>query len=162
MRYHELNGFSSLPEVLWHPEASMLIGADLTLSQLFKDPTLSRGAKSANEGFVWPTDRIPHLDKLVQPFNELRIQQSENGRSTPLFNGGLTISSPRDRKLDAPASIEIAKRTLLSGGVILAMRTVAGLFTQNVKIPDAAVFPLVGVVIGPQALGGSLSMQTQH
>jgi hypothetical protein len=53
MRYHELNGFSSLPDILWHPEASKLIGADLTLSQLFKESTLSRGAKSANESFIW-------------------------------------------------------------------------------------------------------------
>jgi hypothetical protein len=53
IRYHELNGFSSLPDILWHPEASKLIESDLALSQLFKKSTLSRGAKSANEGFVW-------------------------------------------------------------------------------------------------------------
>jgi potassium/hydrogen antiporter len=52
-----------------------------------------------------------------------------------------------------PASIEIAKQTLLSGGIILAAGTVAGLFAQKAKIPDVAVFPLVGVVLGPQALG---------
>jgi potassium/hydrogen antiporter len=55
--------------------------------------------------------------------------------------------------LDMPASIEIAKQTLLSGGIILAAGTVAGLFAQKAKIPDVAVFPLVGVVLGPQALG---------
>ena len=52
-----------------------------------------------------------------------------------------------------PASIEIAKQTLLSAGIILAIGTVAGLFAQKVKIPDVAVFPIVGMVIGPQALG---------
>src|SRR5215831_3650348 len=51
------------------------------------------------------------------------------------------------------ASIEIAKQTLLSGGIILAIGTVAGLFAQKTKIPDVAVFPIVGMVIGPQALG---------
>jgi potassium/hydrogen antiporter len=55
--------------------------------------------------------------------------------------------------LDMPASIEIAKQTLLSGGIILAVGTVAGLFAHKAKIPDVAVFPLVGMVIGPQALG---------
>jgi potassium/hydrogen antiporter len=55
--------------------------------------------------------------------------------------------------LDMPASIEIAKQTLLSGGIILAVGTIAGLFAQKAKIPDVAVFPLVGVVLGPQALG---------
>jgi cell volume regulation protein A len=52
-----------------------------------------------------------------------------------------------------PASIEIAKQTLLSAGIILAIGTVTGLFAQKVKIPDVAVFPIVGMAIGPQALG---------
>jgi cell volume regulation protein A len=52
-----------------------------------------------------------------------------------------------------PASIEIAKQTLLAGGIILAIGTVAGLFAQKAKIPDVALFPIVGMVIGPQALG---------
>ena len=52
-----------------------------------------------------------------------------------------------------PASIEIAKQTLLAGGIILAIGTVAGLFAQKAKLPDVALFPIVGMVIGPQALG---------
>jgi potassium/hydrogen antiporter len=52
-----------------------------------------------------------------------------------------------------PASIEVAKQMLLSGGIILATGTVAGLFAQKTKVPDVAVFPIVGMVIGPQALG---------
>jgi cell volume regulation protein A len=52
-----------------------------------------------------------------------------------------------------PASIEIAKHTLLSAGIILAIGTVAGLLAQKVKIPDVAVFPIVGMMVGPQALG---------
>jgi cell volume regulation protein A len=55
--------------------------------------------------------------------------------------------------LDIPASIEMAKQTLLSGGIVLAIGTVAGLFAQKAKIPDVAVFPLVGMAIGPHALG---------
>jgi cell volume regulation protein A len=55
--------------------------------------------------------------------------------------------------LDAPASIEIARHTLLSCGLILAVGTVAGLLAHKSKIPDVAVFPLVGMLIGPQALG---------
>jgi hypothetical protein len=51
--------------------------------------------------------------------------------------------------LDTPASIEITKQTLLSAGI----GTVAGVFTQKVTIPDVAVFPIVGTMIGPQALG---------
>jgi len=55
--------------------------------------------------------------------------------------------------LDQPASVEIAKQTLMSGGLILAVGTVAGLFAQKTKIPDVAVFLVAGMMIGPQALG---------
>jgi hypothetical protein len=52
IRYHELNGFSSLPDILWHPETRNFIEANLGLRRLFKKSTSSRGAKKANEGFV--------------------------------------------------------------------------------------------------------------
>ena len=55
--------------------------------------------------------------------------------------------------MEVPASIEIAKHTLLSGGLILAIGTIAGLVAQKIRIPDVAAFPIVGMVIGPQALG---------
>ena len=52
-----------------------------------------------------------------------------------------------------PASVEIAKHTLMAGGLILAIGTVTGLLAQKIKIPDVAVFLLAGMLIGPQALG---------
>ena len=55
--------------------------------------------------------------------------------------------------MDAPASIEIAKHTLFSGGLILAVGTVTGLIAQKMKIPDVAAFPIVGMVMGPEAFG---------
>jgi len=55
--------------------------------------------------------------------------------------------------LAAQASIEIAKHTLISGGVILAFGTVTGLIAQKIKVPDVAVFLIVGVLIGPEVLG---------
>jgi potassium/hydrogen antiporter len=58
-----------------------------------------------------------------------------------------------EKKLELPASIEIAKHTLLSGGLILAIGTITGLLAQKIKIPDVAVFPIIGIVIGPQVLG---------
>jgi cell volume regulation protein A len=56
-------------------------------------------------------------------------------------------------KLETSASLEIAKHTLLSCGVILAVGTLAGLAAQKIRIPDVAVFLIVGIAIGPQALG---------
>jgi potassium/hydrogen antiporter len=55
--------------------------------------------------------------------------------------------------LEASASIEIAKHTLLSCGLILAIGTLAGLLAQKIRIPDVAVFLVTGIAIGPQALG---------
>ena len=55
--------------------------------------------------------------------------------------------------MEASASIEIAKHTLLSCGLILAIGTLAGLLAQKIRIPDVAVFLVVGMAIGPRALG---------
>jgi potassium/hydrogen antiporter len=55
--------------------------------------------------------------------------------------------------LETSASIEIARHTLLSCGVILAVGTLAGLLAQKIRIPDVAIFLLAGIAIGPQALG---------
>ena len=55
--------------------------------------------------------------------------------------------------MSASASIEIAKHTLLAGGLILAIGTITGLLAQKIKIPDVAVFLIVGMAIGPEALG---------
>jgi potassium/hydrogen antiporter len=55
--------------------------------------------------------------------------------------------------LEASASIEVAKHTLLSCGMILAIGTLASLLAQKIRIPDVAVFLVTGIAIGPQALG---------
>ena len=55
--------------------------------------------------------------------------------------------------MEASASIEIAKHTLLSGGIILAIGTLTGLLAQKIKVPDVAVFLIVGMLIGPDVLG---------
>ena len=55
--------------------------------------------------------------------------------------------------LEASASIEIAKHTLLSAGLILAIGIVTSLLAQKIKIPDVAVFLIAGMAIGPEALG---------
>jgi cell volume regulation protein A len=54
--------------------------------------------------------------------------------------------------LEPSASIEIARHTLLSCGLILAVGTVAGFLAQKIRIPDVAVFLVAGITIGPHAL----------
>src|SRR5205085_9447150 len=49
--------------------------------------------------------------------------------------------------------IEVAKHTLLSCGLILAIGTIAGVLARRVRIPDVAVFLVTGIAVGPHALG---------
>src|SRR3979409_2651910 len=47
----------------------------------------------------------------------------------------------------------MAKHTLLSCGLILAIGTLTAVVAQKIKIPDVAIFLIVGMLIGPAALG---------
>jgi len=51
------------------------------------------------------------------------------------------------------SSIELARHTLLSCGLILAIGTLAAFVAQKIRIPDVAIFLLTGIAIGPHALG---------
>jgi len=55
--------------------------------------------------------------------------------------------------VDTSSSIEIAKHTLLSCGLILAIGTVTAFLAQKIRIPDVALFLVAGIAIGPHALG---------
>ncbi|WP_213774489.1 sodium:proton antiporter [Bradyrhizobium sp. dw_78] len=55
--------------------------------------------------------------------------------------------------MDTSASIEIAKHTLLSCGLVLAIGTLAAFLAQKIRIPDVVLFLVIGIAIGPQALG---------
>ena len=55
--------------------------------------------------------------------------------------------------MEASASIEVAKHTLVSGALVLAIGTLTGLLAQKIKIPDVVLFLVVGMLIGPAALG---------
>jgi len=55
--------------------------------------------------------------------------------------------------VDASPAIEIAKNTLLTAGLILAVGTVTGFVARKIKVPDIALFLIVGIAIGPALLG---------
>jgi cell volume regulation protein A len=55
--------------------------------------------------------------------------------------------------MEPAGSVEIAKHILLIFGLILAIGTGTGLLAQKLKIPDVALFLLVGLAIGPDTLG---------
>jgi potassium/hydrogen antiporter len=55
--------------------------------------------------------------------------------------------------VDTSASIEIARHSLLSCGIVLAIGTLGAFLAQRIRVPDVAVFLIAGIAIGPQALG---------
>ena len=50
-------------------------------------------------------------------------------------------------------SVDVAKHTLMSAGLILGIGTVTGLLARKLRIPDISLFLIVGMLIGPQLLG---------
>jgi potassium/hydrogen antiporter len=54
--------------------------------------------------------------------------------------------------LAASSSIEIARHTLLSCGLILAVGTLAAFVAQRIRLPDVAIFLLAGIALGPHGL----------
>ena len=55
--------------------------------------------------------------------------------------------------MQTSAAIDIARHTLLSCGLILAVGTIAGLLARKIRIPDVAVFLVAGIALGPQVFG---------
>jgi cell volume regulation protein A len=71
-------------------------------------------------------------------------RDNKNHAPAPFRAGGKMETSP---------AIELAKHTLLSGALVLAIGTVTGFVAQRCKIPDVAVFLVVGIAIGPAGMG---------
>ncbi len=55
--------------------------------------------------------------------------------------------------MEASASLELAKHTLLVFGILLAVGTFSGLLARLARVPDVAVFLLIGMLLGPGMLG---------
>ena len=55
--------------------------------------------------------------------------------------------------MEAAGSVELAKHVLLVFGLILAIGTATVLVAEKLKVPDVALFLLVGLALGPDALG---------
>jgi potassium/hydrogen antiporter len=53
----------------------------------------------------------------------------------------------------SPASVELAKHILLVFGIILALGTGCAVLAQKLKVPDVAVFLVVGTLLGPGIAG---------
>jgi len=67
-RYHELNGYSCLPDILWQPQVRNFIDSSPRLQRLFKASSSSRSAKKANEGLVFVATVILSTEILASGF----------------------------------------------------------------------------------------------
>lgn len=63
------------------------------------------------------------------------------------------IAARGEEEVESSSAIEIAKHTLMSGGVLLAVGTLTGFLAQKIKVPDVALFLIVGMLIGPDMFG---------
>ena len=79
----------------------------------------------------------------------VRPAASDKARAVDTVAGFSSIGG----KVEASPAFEIAKNTLLSGGLILAIGIVTGFVARKIKVPDIALFLIVGMAIGPAALG---------
>jgi len=52
-----------------------------------------------------------------------------------------------------PASVETAKHILMVFGIILALGTACAVLAQKLKVPDVAVFLVIGTLLGPGVTG---------
>ena len=55
--------------------------------------------------------------------------------------------------MEAGSAVEVAKQVLIVFGAILGIGTLCGMLAQKVKVPDVAVFLLVGMLLGPEVAG---------
>jgi cell volume regulation protein A len=55
--------------------------------------------------------------------------------------------------MESSAAIELAKHVLYTFAIILAVGTAFGLISKKLKVPDVAVFLLVGMLLGPEITG---------
>ena len=66
---------------------------------------------------------------------------------------GLWYISVRGKIVGASVTMEMAKHLLLSFGIILAVGTFGGFLYQKIKVPDVAIFLVVGMLLGHAVTG---------
>jgi hypothetical protein len=66
--YHELHGYSCLPNILWKARLGPFIQAHREFRQLLRKASTTRSAKKSNEGFVRIATKILSLEILASSF----------------------------------------------------------------------------------------------
>ena len=55
--------------------------------------------------------------------------------------------------MESTVTVEMVKHLLLSFAIILAVGTLCGFLSQKIKVPDVAIFLVVGMLVGPAVTG---------
>ena len=66
--YHELHGYTCLPDILWKARLGPFIQAHREFRQLLKKASTTRSAKKSNEGFVQIATTLLSLEILASSF----------------------------------------------------------------------------------------------
>jgi hypothetical protein len=66
--YHSLHGYVALPDMLWLSDARDVIECDRELTRIFRKASKSRGAKRANDLFLFLATAIVSLEVLARDF----------------------------------------------------------------------------------------------
>jgi hypothetical protein len=66
--YHDIHGYGSLPDMLWHSDARDIIECHRELAQIFKTASKSRCAKRANESLALIATVVASLEILNRDF----------------------------------------------------------------------------------------------
>jgi hypothetical protein len=67
--YHDIHGYSCLPDRLWHPETRNFIECRKDFHRIFRRAAIAKSAKKANEGFVLIATTILALEVLSSNFS---------------------------------------------------------------------------------------------
>jgi len=66
--YHELNGYSSLVVILWHPDIRNFLEINECLKQMFRKSTSSRSVKKTNQGLITVATAILSVEIMSSGF----------------------------------------------------------------------------------------------
>jgi hypothetical protein len=77
--YHELHGYSCLPDILWKARLGPFIESHRLLGQLLRKASTTRSAKKSNNGFVQIAKAILSLEVLASSFAGWSALYPESG-----------------------------------------------------------------------------------
>jgi len=135
--YHDLHGYSCLPDILWKAGLGPFIETHREFRQLLRKASTTRSAKKSNEGFMQIATTLLALEILTSNFAgwgtifpqaaltaKSILKRHARAAHTPLMESYLYppkyISSAAIATLALPAKHEVAKAPLVTASPLLS------------------------------------------